>query len=470
MTAFIVPADPQVEALVENLRMGLKERLPSYMIPSLFAVIEKLPLTPNGKIDRTALPDIGINPVEAGEGTEELEAPLTPTELRVRELWEQLLGVPNLSVRDNFFESGGHSLLAMRLVAAIQTAFDVNLSLQALFFAPTIQAQAKAITDMAMKGVQDHIIPLQKGDASRPAFFLVHSYHLYPVLPKRLGDDQPVYGVQELSTHVQMEDWALESMMARYVEAIRSVQPHGPYFIGGFCSAAIPAFEVARHLSDSGESVALLAIIDATGHRIEMDPPRNRFDRLRLRWRNTRGSWRFNSETPKLRQVAEIVGALRNLATILLQNQTIKLQSWWWGRICRFFMRSRLRMPAFLRGKLVAGIRIVTLEASRNYSLRPYSGNIAVFLAAGSNIRERDDSVSPWAQATSGKTDVVWLPGDHTSAFTLPNINVFAHELRNSLDAALVQQQSGSRNAANADGPEPDGGELFSSKAASARH
>jgi amino acid adenylation domain-containing protein len=453
LVAYIVPADPQAALDVEDLRGVLKQRLPNHMIPSSFAVIEKMPLTPNGKIDRRALPMTTINQTEAGSATEEMDAHLAATELRVMELWEQILGVPKPSVRDNFFESGGNSLLAMRLIAAIHKEFGANLSLQALFFAPTIQLQAKAINEIAFKGVQDHIVPLQKGDASRPPFFLIHSYHLYPVLPKRLGKDQPVYGIQERSTHVQMDDWALESMMARYVEAIRSVQPHGPYFIGGFCSAAIPAFEVARQLRGAGELVPLLAIIDAAGHHIEMDPPRNRFERLRLRWKNTQGSWRFDADKPKLLQAAETVGALRNFATILLQNQSIKLQNWWWGRICRFYMRRHLRMPAFILGKLVAGIRIVTLEASRNYFLRPYEGDIAVFLAAGSNFRDREDSVSPWAQTTSGKTEVVWLPGDHTTAFTLPHINVFAQELRNALDAALGQHRRSGVGAAEAEEP-----------------
>jgi len=467
LVAYIVPSDPQAALNFEELRAAFKERLPNYMIPSSFIVIEKMPLTPNGKIDRRALPMTTIDQTEAGSATEEMDAPLTGTELRVMELWKQILCVPILSVRDNFFESGGDSLLAMRLIAAVHIEFRANLSLHALFFAPTIQSQAKAIDEIAFKGVQDHVVSLQQGEISRPPFFLIHSYHLYPVLPKRLGKDQPVYGIQERSTHVQMDDWTLESMMARYVEAIRSVQPHGPYFIGGFCSAAVPAFEVARQLREAGELVPLLAIIDAAGYHIEMDPPRNRFKRIRLRWKNTQGSWRFDPDKPKLIQAAEIVGVLRNFATVLLQNQSIKLQNWWWGRICRFYMRRHLRMPTFILGKLVAGIRIVTLEASRNYSLRPYKGDIAVFLAAGSNFRDREVSTSPWEQTTSGKTEVVWLAGDHTTAFTLPNIDVFAEALRSAFDAALEQPRTRAGCAAGSEEAKVYGAEPIASQISS---
>jgi hypothetical protein len=123
-------------------------------------------------------------------------------------------------------------------------------------------------------------------------------------------------------------------------------------------------------------------------------------------------------------------------------------------------------MPEHLLGKLVAGIRIVTLEASRNYSIRPYEGDIAVFLA-GSNSRDREFSVSPWAQTTSGKTAVVWVPGDHTTAFTLPNINVFAHELRIAFDASLEKHRMCIENTAAAEELEADGAGRSSKEIAS---
>jgi amino acid adenylation domain-containing protein len=470
LVAYIVPTDQQVALNVEAVREALKERLPNYMIPASFAVIEKIPLTPNGKIDRKALSMRTISQTEAGSAIDHVHALLTPTELRVKGLWEEILGAPNLSVDDNFFESGGHSLLAMRLASAIQKKFGVSLSLRALFFAPTIQTQAKAIDEIALKGVQDHVVPLQKGDASRPVFFLIHSYHLYPVLPKRLGEDQPVYGIQEYSTQAQMDDWALESMMARYVEAIRSVQPCGPYFIGGFCSAAIPAFEVSRQLREAGESVPLLAIIDSAGRQVQMDPPGNSFERIRSRWDHARKSWRFYASKLKALQAPELFRSLGSFAAIHIQNQLMKLQRWWWGGICRFYIQRHLQMSSYLRGKLIGGIRVVTFEAIRNYSLKPYDGDIAVFLAGGSDFRDRDNSDSPWAQTTTGNTEVVWLPGDHTSAFTLPNINVFSRLLRGAFDAALEHHPAGTQNTAGAEESEADTAVTLSSETTGIEH
>lgn len=456
LVAYIVPTDPHVVPKVDELRGALKSRLPSYMIPAAFTFVERMPLTPNGKIDRKALPTPAANLADYRLASEAVDVSFTLVELRVKALWDAILGVPTLGVHSNFFESGGHSLLAVSLAAAIQETFHVRISLRTLFLAPTIREQAKVITELAGNFAHDHIVPLQEGDASKPAFFLIHSYHLYPLLPKRLGKDLSVYGIQEHSTHDQPDDWSLESLMSRYVESIRSVQPHGPYFIGGFCSAAIPAFEVARQLRNSGECVALLAIIDFAGDELREGSPKNGREQFRMYLDNAREVWQFHTNILKALPTFEVIKYLRDFAALQVKNKLMKLQRWWWSTICRFYMQRRLRMPAYLLGKLVAGIRIVTLEAVRNYFLKPFDGDIAVFLAAESAHRNPEDSLSPWAQTTSGKTEVIWLPGDHTSAFTLPKIDIFAQKLRKTLDAALESRRISAGNATEAEQSESD--------------
>jgi len=105
--------------------------------------------------------------------------------------------------------------------------------------------------------------------------------------------------------------------------------------------------------------------------------------------------------------------------------------------MCRFHLQRGLQIPTFLREKLVGGIRVVTAEAISRYSIKPSTVNIAVFLASDTDSQRNPISVSPWARVTSGTVDVVRLPGDHTTAFMLPNIDVFAQELRMALDAAI---------------------------------
>ena len=271
LVAYVVPEDPRSVPTMEDMRNALKLRLPSYMIPSIFVVIEEMPLTSNGKIDRKALQ---LSTPAANLSEAPGEAPRDPVEAELVQIWEQILGVHNPGVRDNFFESGGHSLLAMRLSSEINKRFSISLPLRALFFSPTIETQARLITENIAQSVHDLIIPIQKGNASRPPFFLIHSYHLNAILPQRLGSDQPFYGVQEYSPEDRVGNWSLDAMMSSYVKAIRLVAPHGPYFIGGFCSAALPALEVARQLQEAGEAVPLLVIIDSVGRLPEHGFPK----------------------------------------------------------------------------------------------------------------------------------------------------------------------------------------------------
>ncbi|MFP2903248.1 condensation domain-containing protein, partial [Corallococcus sp. 4LFB] len=132
LVAYVV-AQPGHTVDATTLRNALKGRLPEYMVPSAFVVLEALPLNANGKVDRKALPNL-----EAGaERTRQYVAPRTATEEALTNIWTQVLGVPQVGVEDSFFELGGHSLLATQVVSRIRTAFNVDLPLRALFETPT---------------------------------------------------------------------------------------------------------------------------------------------------------------------------------------------------------------------------------------------------------------------------------------------------------------------------------------------
>jgi amino acid adenylation domain-containing protein/non-ribosomal peptide synthase protein (TIGR01720 family) len=136
LTAYVVAAEPSARPVVEELRAFLLDKLPEYMVPAAFVVLDVLPLTPNGKVDRRALPA----PLWAPEG--ELVAPRTPVEETLAEIWRDVLGIEQVSVHDNFFDRGGHSLLATRVVSRVRNAFSVDLSLRSLFETPTIAGLA----------------------------------------------------------------------------------------------------------------------------------------------------------------------------------------------------------------------------------------------------------------------------------------------------------------------------------------
>jgi thioesterase domain-containing protein/malonyl CoA-acyl carrier protein transacylase/acyl carrier protein len=386
--------------------------------------------------------DVGVSSAEATASVSdgvELRNDFSATDTDLKEMlaavWREVLGFESIGDDDNFFDLGGDSFMATILLSRLRAQLTVELPANSVFVAPTIAAQAKLIAKVA-RGEHEIILPLQKGDASRPPFFLVHSYHFYASLPRALESSQPVYGVEEFAVSDPVDNWTLESMMSRYVEGIRSVEPHGPYFIGGFCSAAMPAFEVARQLEEAGESVPLLLIIDPMGSASYGQVQKSGLERHPSKIELASAFCRFHSGKLKSMRAAGMLRYLGDLGTSKLRNFLTNMEIRAWRRIIRLYMRWGLKIPSVLRRKLISGIRVVTLEAIRGYSPKPYKGDIAVFLATDTNLGLSVD-VNPWHDATSGNVQVIWLPGDHATAFVEPNLTIFAEELSKALDESI---------------------------------
>ena len=128
----------------DELRRQLKERLPDYMVPSAFIILDELPLTPNGKVDRASLPDPGG---PSRESAETYVAPSTPTEAVLADMWAEVLDIERVGVNDNFFDLGGHSLLATQLVSRVRNTLQLELPVALLFEAPTVGQLAEAIPE-----------------------------------------------------------------------------------------------------------------------------------------------------------------------------------------------------------------------------------------------------------------------------------------------------------------------------------
>ncbi|HET9284714.1 MAG TPA: phosphopantetheine-binding protein, partial [Candidatus Angelobacter sp.] len=146
LVAYLVVAE---EIQTEQLRDGLKQRLPEYMVPSAFVLLEALPLTPHGKLDYKRLP---IPEREIGEG---YIAPRTEVEEKLAAIWSQVLGVQRIGVEDNFFELGGHSLLATQVISRMQDAFQKSFPVRRLFESPTIAGLARLIESVLEPDVVD---------------------------------------------------------------------------------------------------------------------------------------------------------------------------------------------------------------------------------------------------------------------------------------------------------------------------
>ena len=260
LIAYVVKR-PDGTATVTELREFLKERLPEYMVPSLFVFLEEIPLTPHGKYDRRALP----LPVEGRAGESHQVAPRDVVELQLTEQWEELLRVP-CGVTDDFFELGGHSLLAVRLMSRIEQLYGKKIPLATLFKAPTIESLSTILRHDPNGSNWSPLVAIQPHGSERP-FFCVHPVSgnvlCYRALAQRLGQQQPFYALQARGLDDEQEPRAtVAAMAADYLAAVRTVQPDGPYLLGGWSMGGLIAFEMAKQLQAQGEEVQLLALID----------------------------------------------------------------------------------------------------------------------------------------------------------------------------------------------------------------
>ncbi|MBL8015494.1 MAG: amino acid adenylation domain-containing protein [Candidatus Doudnabacteria bacterium] len=251
-----------------DLRAYLRQYLPDYMIPSYFVTIDSMPLNANGKIDRKALPIPDLSSIKVAT-----VAPRTDTESTLMDIWSGILNRNELSIHDNFFDVGGHSLLAMQLFSQIERQFGQRLPLKTIFNASTIANQAELLTSGSSTKAMDKysglscIVPIQLGDPQRPPFFCVHAAGGHVIffhgLARYLGTDQSFYGIQALGidgNHKPLNRF--EQLAAVYIKEMRVVQPEGPYYIGGECMGGTIAFEVARQLEEQGQVVGLLVMFD----------------------------------------------------------------------------------------------------------------------------------------------------------------------------------------------------------------
>jgi non-ribosomal peptide synthetase component F/thioesterase domain-containing protein/acyl carrier protein len=245
------------------LRKDLRDRLPAHMVPSAIVFLDDLPLTPSGKVDRRTLPPPDL---VATTAPHDARPPADDVEARLVTLWEELLPTRPVGVADNFFDIGGHSLLAARLLSRVEEEFGRPLPLASLLRGATIEDLAVLLREQPDARPWNPLVPIQPAGAGRP-FFCVHPgggiVYCYQELARRLGTDQPFYGLQASGLDAGTEPFdRIEPMAARYIAAVRAVQPAGPYRLGGWSLGGLVAYEMACQLRAQGEEVSELVIFD----------------------------------------------------------------------------------------------------------------------------------------------------------------------------------------------------------------
>jgi amino acid adenylation domain-containing protein len=263
LVAYLV-ADPDSDAPdAKRLQNALRARLPAYMTPSAFVVLPAMPHNANGKVDRKALPPPDL---DAAKEPRRFVGPRNGLELRLADMWRNLLDLDSVGVTDNFFELGGTSFTAMRLMAQIHEATGKALQLGTLIQNPTIEALTLLLSGAPEVDGDSSVVAINASGQRQP-LFLVHpvggNVLCYVELARALGPDQPVFALRAPGL-AQGESvvTSVEELAERYVTAVRLHQRHGPYHLGGWSFGGVVAYEMARRLSDAGEQLAPVIMID----------------------------------------------------------------------------------------------------------------------------------------------------------------------------------------------------------------
>ncbi|HLJ68941.1 MAG TPA: amino acid adenylation domain-containing protein [Chloroflexota bacterium] len=407
-----------------QMRLALAEDLPDYMLPAACVKLDSLLLTPNGKLDQQALPP----PDRQRPVRVELARQPTDTEAALIPIWERVLHVSPIAVRDDFFALGGHSLTAVRLFSEIERAFGMRLPLSILFQAPTIEQLAAELAQPAGSKAWSTLVAINPSGA-RPAFFCVHAVGAnvlnYRLLSSHLGEDQPFYGFQARGLDGELPPLGtVEEMAEQYLTEVRRIQPTGPYLLGGASSGGTVAFEMAQQLAARGETVALVAMMDT----MIMDH----------QWPE-RCAPRSGAHA-RMRSLDRFLGEFVDLPP----GEQARFV---WTRLLGKFRRSEedvraagSKTAAASLPESIDSLKWSVLAAMRRYQPKPYDGPVAMFLTEDAPYRTRFDLRLLWAEYAMAGLEVHTIPGDHGTFLDEPHVAIAARRLSACLDRAIRRQ------------------------------
>ncbi|MCX7595059.1 MAG: amino acid adenylation domain-containing protein [Fischerella sp.] len=412
-----------------QLRDFLRGKLPNYMIPSAFVILETLPLTPNGKVDRKALP--APTSVKQ-EDSQTFVAPRNQTEYQLTKIWEEVLGVQPIGIQDNFFDLGGHSFLALKLFAKIEAQFGKKLPLAILFQSGTVEALAQILhpkeelaTSQGPTSEHWSSLVAINSNGSKPPLFCVHDLagevFYYRNLSLHLGSDQPIYGLQSQGLDGKRPPLTrVEDMASYYIQQIRTVQPQGPYFLAGYCFGGLVAFEMAQQLHKQGEKIGILVLLDAFIPNVTARLPF--WQRIPLHFNNV----------------------LREGPAYIWQ----RIQVWYQYlkyKIKHSLLKSHVEENLLPSTPEHLKIIDVNKQAMKEYVVQAYSGQMVLLLTEESKLYFEQaiglqcGPLFGWGNFITGGLDVNFIPGLHLTCLKEPHVQVLAEKLQTYLDRAFVE-------------------------------
>ncbi|UXE58890.1 MAG: amino acid adenylation domain-containing protein [Woronichinia naegeliana WA131] len=434
LVAYIVPK-PGVTITSGDLRQFLTHKLPGYMVPSAFVMLEFLPLTANGKIDRRAL-QAPSNPKDSDRFIEARNQ----LELSLVQIWSKVLKIDKIGVRDNFFDLGGHSLLAPYLTTQIKEQFGKEIALTTLFQNPTIEQLATILQTDSDNSSESCLVPIQP-NGSKPPFFCVpgaggrpfYFYHL----GRYLGKDQPFYSFENDLYQQLGEITQIEVIASIYIQAIQDLQPQGPYFLGGHSYGGNVVFEMAQQLVKQGQKVALLAIIDSSA-------PTYKDKQMLLDYIN----WDHARWLAEVSKGIEIyLDKTVDISYETLQSLTVEEQLKY---VLNFFKMANMLPPNAKTTQLENIVQAYKTSCLCLVDYLPkqiYPSKITI-LRANEDLPDdpnrelvaecSEDLSFGWSEFSTEAVDIHFVLGNHVTIMVEPHVQVLAEELKVCLEQSQV--------------------------------
>ncbi|KOG33841.1 MULTISPECIES: amino acid adenylation domain-containing protein [Streptomyces] len=402
---------------VAGIRDRLRATLPDHMVPAHLQWVSEWPLTPNGKRDDTALRRAPLTAADRAPGA----GPCDAYERALTEMLADALSLDTVGVHDSLFDLGGTSLTAMRLVVRIEQRYRVHIPLADFIATPTPAGLAARLRDGSARATFDPVVPIRP-QGTRSPLFMVHpmggNVLCYVGFARHLPDDQPLHALQAAGAEPGTTPLhSVEELADSYLTALRAVQPHGPYTIGGWSFGGLVAFEIARRLRAAGEEVARLLVLDTIA--LEHGPRAPQQDEPLLEWFFQELLWlRDGGESPA-RIIPDGLDSPEEqfafMARVASERGVLPAGS-----------------PASLIRRLF-GVYRANWRATLNYRPPREYQDLTLIRAAeplptvlsamhhAANSRHQDP-LNGWDAMTSGRIQLIHVPGDHLTIMEEPHV------------------------------------------------
>ena len=410
LVAYYTPAEGTTISPAQ-LRTHLLSQLPQHMVPAAYIRLGALPLTPNGKLDRKALP----SPTAEAVAAQAYEPPATPTERAIADIWAELLGLGQIGRQDNFFDLGGHSMMAVKMVDRMRRG-GVGASMQMLLEHPVLErlaasASALPVLPTVASNTPSPLVTLREGRA--PPLILIHALggglKPYLGLVEELQGDQQIVGVHAFAEGWSKGPGSVSNIAENYAEAIFDRFATGPYTLAGWSFGGLLAHRIAQLLQEGGGEVEQLILIDA------YTPEPDRFHNP-----DERDIWPLFLEFLRTENMLpgdmpatvggglpdeDLEALLRAMTGAVSGGQPLGLQD------------LRAMRDVFDRHA----------RSINGYRPTPFEGDAIHFVATGGSDRETQDR---WRVLVGGSLTTLLVAADHHSILRAPHVRQIAAALR----------------------------------------